>query len=255
MPKQIIGHYRPQKEKLLKEFDVISRLLTSGLKAQYDEEFARRLHQEARQEYEKLIPDIPYIKGQRGKALNIFLLATAQELALYKAMNALGKSAEEAWELCHRAVRLYAGRIPGWKKWLMRRLMFSRLVRKIFARRARRGERGRFGDFEIEYLAGDGSEFDIGVNYHTCGNLQFAKDHGGEAFAPYICMSDIALSDALGWGLIRTQTLADGCDHCDFRFKKGGATRVSSKTPAVQATIDKIQRDEAGRGDEANIER
>jgi hypothetical protein len=55
-------------------------------------------------------------------------------------------------------------------------------------------------------------------------------------------MSDIALSDALGWGLIRTQTLADGCSHCDFRFKKDGETRISSKTPEVQATIGRVAR-------------
>jgi len=245
MPDQTVGYYLPQKEKLAKEFSSIAQLLSGHLAARHGEDFALALQHEARREYEKLIPDIPHIQGVRGKALNVFLIATAQELALFKAMDKRGKSAEEAWELCHRALRLYAGRIPGWKKWLMRRLMFSGLTQKIFARRARRGERGRFGGFEIEYLAGDGGEYDIGVNYHACGNLEFAKDHGGEKFAPYICMSDIALSDALGWGLIRTRTLADGCDHCDFRFKQGGETRITSKTPAVQATIEKIRRDEA----------
>jgi hypothetical protein len=65
--------------------------------------------------------------------------------------------------------------------------------------------------------------------------------HGGEEFAPYICMSDIALSDAMGWGLIRTQTLADGCDNCNFRFKEGTATQITSKTPEVQVTIDRIR--------------
>jgi len=65
--------------------------------------------------------------------------------------------------------------------------------------------------------------------------------HGGEAFAPYICMSDIALSDAMGWGLIRTQTLADCCDYCDFRFKKGAVTQISSKTPEVQDAIERIR--------------
>lgn len=255
MPDHIEGHYRPRKAQLLRQFDAIARPLNDFLTARYGEAFASGLAREARLEYEQLIPHIPYIPGVRGKALNPFLLATAQQLATYKAMARRGKTAEEAWELCHRATRLHAARIPRWKRWLMEKLMFSGLAKKIFARRARRGERGRFGDFDIEYLAGDGGGFDIGVNYHRCGNLEFAKQHGGEAFAPYICMSDIALSDALGWGLIRTQTLADGCDHCDFRFKKGGATRVSSKTPAVQATIDKIQRDEAERGDEANIKR
>jgi hypothetical protein len=102
----------------------------------------------------------------------------------------------------------------------------------------------RFGDFQVQYLVG-GNEFDLGVNYVQCGNYRFAMTHGGEEFAPYICMSDIALSDAMGWGLIRTQTLADGCDHCDFRFKKGAATQISSQTPDVQQTIERIHSKEA----------
>ena len=104
------------------------------------------------------------------------------------------------------------------------------------------------GDFEVEYLIGGGDDFDWGVNYLECGNLRFAMQHGGEAFAPYVCMSDIALSDALGWGLIRTQTLADGCQYCDFRFKKGAATQISSKTPEVQAVIERIREQEAKQG-------
>ena len=90
--------------------------------------------------------------------------------------------------------------------------------------------------------------FDFGVDYVRCGNLELAKKLGAEAFAPYICMSDIVLSDALGWGLTRTQTLADGCSHCDFRFKKGGETQISSKTPEVQATIERIRRSSLGGG-------
>jgi 2-iminoacetate synthase ThiH len=61
-------------------------------------------------------------------------------------------------------------------------------------------------------------------------------------------MSDIALSDAMGWGLIRTQTLADGCHYCDFRFKKGAVTQISSKTLEVQDAIDRIRDKEAERG-------
>ena len=95
--------------------------------------------------------------------------------------------------------------------------------------------------FKVRYVAGDGSEFDWGVDYLECGNYSFLKAQGAEEFAPYVCMSDIALGDALGWGLIRTQTIADGCEFCDFRFKKGGQTRISSKTAQVQATIEKIK--------------
>ncbi len=124
----------------------------------------------------------------------------------------------------------------------MRRFMFSRLARAIVARRARRQQRGRFGDFEIEYVAGEGNTFHFGVNYLRCGILNFVRQHGGEEFSPYVCMSDIALSDALGWGLARTQTLADGCQYCDFRFKEGTTTQITSRTPDVQQTIEKIHR-------------
>jgi hypothetical protein len=119
--------------------------------------------------------------------------------------------------------------------------MFSGAVRRVMARREAKGEIGRFGGFVVEYRAGTGDDFHFGVDYSGCGNLDLVMDHGGEAFAPYICMSDIALSDAMGWGLRRTQTLADGCDHCDFRFRADAPTEISSKTPAVQAWIERTR--------------
>ena len=222
--------------------------MKDSLVARYGEELANTLKREARQEYENLVPEIPYIKGMRARALNTFLLVTAQELAVYMAMKKHGKPPAEAWELCHEALRLRVAKIPRWKRRLVRRLMFSSLIKKIIARRARQQRRGHFGDFEIEYLVGEGDDFDVGVNYLRCGNHRFAVEHGGEAFAPYICMSDIALSDVMGWGLTRTQTLADGCHHCDFRMKKGAATQISSKTPEVQATIERIRDKETEQG-------
>jgi len=248
MPSQIMGYYNARKEKLLKDFDRTSALIKNSLVARYGQEFASTLQREVRQEYEKLIPEIPYIKGLRARALNTFLLISVQELAVYKAMMKHGKPPGEVWELCHEALRFRLAEVPQWKRWLLRRFMFSRLVRKIVARRARQKQKGRFGDFEIEYLIGDGDEFDFGVNYLQCGNITLVKGHGGEEFAPYVCMSDIALSDAMGWGLIRTETLADGCPHCDFRFKERAATQISSKTPEVQEAIERIRKKEAEQG-------
>lgn len=247
-----MGYYNKYKEKLLKELDRTTLLMKDSLVARYGNDLAGSLRKEIRQEYEKLISEIPYIKGIRAKPLNTFLLITAQELSAYKAMKKHGKSPEEAWVLCHEALLIRMAEIPQWKRWLLKNFMFSSLVKKIMQRRARKNEKGRFGDFEIEYLAGKGDEFDLGVNYFQCGNLNFVKEHGGEEFAPYICMSDIAMSDVMGWGLIRTQTLADGCSHCDFRFNKGGVTQVSSKTPEVQKTIERICNKEAERLEKPN---
>jgi hypothetical protein len=60
-----------------------------------------------------------------------------------------------------------------------------------------------------------------------CAVVKFLAAQGSPELAPYICPVDILYSEALGWGLRRTTTLAEGSVRCDFRFKKGGETRVN----------------------------
>jgi len=238
----IQGFYIHKEKRLIKEFHAIAESVRPFLTKRYGNIQAHSIIIDATDEFEKLIPEIPYINTPRGRALNGFLLITAQELAAFKAMRKHGKSPDEAWEVCHQALRIGTAKIPRWRKWMMKKMLFSTLTMKIFSKRGRK----QIGNFEVEYLSGQGKGFHIGVNYHRCGNIEFAYQHGSEVFAPYICMSDIALSDALGWGLARTQTLADGCPHCDFRFIKGAPTRISSKTPEVQEVIERIRdREEA----------
>ena len=233
-------------EALLRDFDKTAALAKRFLVERYGENGADALYRDARANYREILPQVSWVKGARAPVMNAFLGVTAQEIAVYRAVKARGGTAPEAWEICHEANRLRIQAFPKWKRWLLERFMFSGLVRRIARRREQKNERVRAGDFEIRYLTSKGqdggNDFDLGVDYVRCGNLELAKTLGAEAFAPYICMSDIVLSDALGWGLTRTQTLADGCSHCDFRFKKGGETHISSKTPEVQQTIERIRR-------------
>ncbi len=239
--------YSSQKDRLLSDFDRTARQVKDFVSERYGKESADALYCDARQEYEAIIPQIPRTRGARARILNSFLRITAQEVAVYKAMKKRGKTPAEAWEICHEAIRLRMERFPRWKAWLFRRLMFSSPMKRTIRRRAQKMEQFRFGDFEVRYLIGDGNEFNFGVDYLRCGNLELVKKLGAEEFAPYVCMSDIPLSNALGWGLVRTQTLADGCDHCDFRFKRGARTQITSKTPAVQETVDRILHERGGK--------
>jgi len=246
MAKQVIdNYYTSRKPKLLKDFDKTANLVRDFVVSSYGSDFADTLYREVRQEYEALIPQIPHIEGGRARPLNTFLIISAQELAVYKAMKKHGKTAREAWEICHDALRLRMERFSKIKRWFLTRLLYSGFMIRRMQKRAEEGRQIRFGDFEVKYVIGDGKNFDFGVDYVGCGIYKFMQDQGAEEFAPYSCMSDIPLSDALGWGLIRTETLADGCERCDFRFKKGGETQISSKTPEVQATIEKIRKKEA----------
>jgi len=239
------NYYLSRKPKLLKDFDKTASLVKNFVVASYGPDFADTLYQETRQEYDALIPQIPHIEGIRGSILNSFLRITAQEVAGYRAMKKQGKTAGETWEICHKALRLRMKQFPRVKRWLLGRIMRSGILMKRMRKLAETGTQPRFGDFEVRYVIGDGKEFDWGVDYVACGNYKFVLEQGAEDFAPYVCMSDIALSDALGWGLIRTETLADGRERCDFRFKKGEETQISSKTSEVQSTIERISKKEA----------
>jgi hypothetical protein len=158
-----------------------------------------------------------------------------------------GRTAGEAWEICHNALRLRMEKFSKIKRWLLARLMYSSFLKKRMRKLAEMDQQLRFGDFEVRYVIGDGKNFDFGVDYVECGNYKLVQAQGAEEFAPYVCMSDIALSNAMGWGLIRTETLADGCERCDFRFKKDGKTRISSRTPEVQVTVERIKTKETER--------
>ena len=237
-----MSYYVSKKSKLLKEFDRTAELIQYYLAKHYGEKLADRLYRETRQEYEKIIPEIPYIQGMRARALNSFLIITAQELAAYRIMREHGKTLGEAWEVCHEAIKLRMKKFCKFKRWILKSLMFSNFLMRRVKRRAGSGQQLKFGDFEVKYIVGDGKDFDWGVDYVACGNYNFMKSQGAEEFAPYVCMSDIALGDALGWGLTRTQTIADGCQSCDFRFKKGSKNKISSKTQEVQETIEKISK-------------
>ena len=234
------GYYASRGDKLLREFGRIVDCARPSLVRRFGEQLGGRLVRDARWEFERIIPDIPHISGVRARPLNVFLRATAMELAVYRAMKRSGRSADEAWEVCHEAIVARMEAYPAWKVRFMRKLMFSRFMMRRVRRRAARREPLRLGDFQVRYLLGDGVTSDWGVDYLACGNYEFMKEQGAEEFAPYVCMSDIALGEALGWGLTRTQTLADGCEYCDFRFKEGAETHITSKTPAVQRTIERI---------------
>ncbi len=199
MAQQVLGRYIKQKRKLLREAESTAELIRSSLKERYGNRLANEILKDVLEEYEKLIPEIPSIKRFKGRMFNSFFVISAQALALYKAMHSYGKSASEAWEICHIALRRRMSKMSGFQMLrprFLRWLLFSVIARRAFVRREKRQERALLGGFELEYLGGEGRDFDLGVNYHQCGILDFMKKHDAEEFAPFCCMSDIALSDA-----------------------------------------------------------
>jgi len=234
--------YLPFNEK--KRFRAFNRLISfmePAVEIQYGYE-GKVFRQEVRAKFGKILSGMRWGKGIGCRIFNKFLIMTAEQLSVYKVLKKHGQSPGEVWVLCHKALQRRCKGIPSWKRSLYKACMINRLTEMVINKRARHGIKDRFGDFIIEYVEGGGDEFDFGINYLRCANLHLATQEGCREFAPYICMTNIVLSDSFGWGLQRTQTLADGCSYCDFRFKKGAPTRVSSKTPQVQQIIEQLDK-------------
>jgi hypothetical protein len=156
MKRQQRNYYAAKKQGLLKDFDKSTAFMKDYLVRRYGIDLTDLLLKEAWQEYEKIIPQIPHIEGIRARPLNAFLLITAQELAVYRVMKKHGKSPEETWEICHEAIRLRMDKYSKIKRWLFKRLLFSRFAIRRMRKRAEKHEQHRFGDFDVKYVIGDG---------------------------------------------------------------------------------------------------
>jgi hypothetical protein len=76
-------------------------------------------------------------------------------------------------------------------------------------------------DFVYDFVEpGPGDNFEFGIDYKACGFCKFAAHHGDEEILPNICGLDFAAYATRGIHLERTQTLAGGASHCNFRFSR-----------------------------------
>jgi hypothetical protein len=223
--------YASQKPRLLKDFDRMAARVKRVLISRYGEEPARALIGESRREYEALIPQIPYI-GEKSPML-IFLLPTSRYLAVCRALQKRGATVEDGGRLIYEMCEAEAKAIPRSVRRLMGWLWFSPLfLRRVRKRAAESQDRQYPGGYVFTYVAGNGRDFDWGIDYAECSSCKLLKAQDAMELAPYVCAVDKISSELLGWGLTRTMTLAEGFEKCDFRFKKGGQTRVETRPKA-----------------------
>jgi hypothetical protein len=75
------------------------------------------------------------------------------------------------------------------------------------------------GDFVYDFVEpGPDDRFEFGINYRACGFCKFAAAHGDKDILPNLCGLDFVAYETRGIKLERTQTLAGGATHCNFRF-------------------------------------
>lgn len=218
-------NYLHRKKELMRALNKRLALLKKSVSSWLGDEQAERFIREARQEYEALIPRIPYI-GESNLAL-AFFLPTTRYLAVYRALQRQGRTLEDAGRLIFLIGKEDARSIPYMGRRLLEALWFSQWFRKLARERAIKSQKRTYPEnFVLTYVEGDGREFDYGIDYTECANCKFLRTENAFELAPYVCATDKPISELLGWGLTRPKTIAEGFPTCSFRFKKSGATNV-----------------------------
>ena len=219
------NYYLIHKKRYLLEFDLVAKSARSVIEGYFGEN-ARMLTAETRREFENLIPQLPYIGGKQP--FTEFIVFTGMLLTVYRISKAHGKTVEQIGELVYEIGRAF---LASYSIFLLRPLtplIFSHRSWNRLRKRAIESQAREYhDDYVYNFIEGDGVTFDYGVDYIECASCKFLAKQGAPEISPYICPVDILFSEALGWGLTRTTTLAGGAEVCDFRFKKGGPTNVA----------------------------
>jgi len=214
------NYFVERKPELMKFF---TRLMKPGRKIivkRYGVETGEVMINDFRSEFESLIPEMPKIR-QDDTLLERQLILCTVYLAIYRSMKKQGKSVEDIWQLCHDIEEAMIKSIPGIIRWFAKRNIFSNKENNREIRSAKESQKHQYPeDFVFTYVEGDGGNFDYGIDMTECAMCKFYTRMDAIEFLPYICKTDYIFSEHFGYTFIRTKTLAQGHDRCDFRFKK-----------------------------------
>jgi hypothetical protein len=224
-------YYVAQRSKLLKDFDE-NRKRGKRILASHYGDLADAIWSEAYREYQDLIPKIPYIGGKKN-IIETYLIQSTWALALFRALKNHAKSAEETGSICYEMVEAQLNSYPGLLRNLVGRWYLSRF-RSDMERGATESQRRLYPENSLwRFVQGDGKEFDFGMDMTECAICKFFHAQGADELTPYMCLTDFAVSKALGMGLIRTTTIAEGGVKCDFRYKHGRETIQSGPSKSL----------------------
>ena len=201
-------------------FDLAARLIRGVGVARYGERFAKIVVAEARREYELLLPQLPYIGGRRNPLTQI-MVSAGMFLALYRAMKAQGREVDEIGAFVYAGVEKVYGYLPRCVLYVYGGLSFTERRQRKARELALESQKRRYaGDWVYAVVEGDGEDFDYGLDFVECGICKFFHAQEADEFARHMCRLDFIMSERMGMGLARTQTIAEGGDKCDFRYKR-----------------------------------
>ena len=220
-------YYIKRKTKLMKDFSKEIEVTRNFLKRRFTEAKIDEIFNQMKTEYEKLIPEIPYIGGTKNPFTTL-LIGGLSGLAMFRVLEHEGYTLREIGEFYYEFRDIMntirkknlekIGKDPAQYPF---ELTYIDFVKKLCETSKLR----KYPDDWVgDYVEGDGKTFEWGFNFHECGIHKVCKRLDAEKFVPLFCLSDFSEADILGFGFSRTQTLGFGANLCDHRYIKNYKT-------------------------------
>jgi L-2-amino-thiazoline-4-carboxylic acid hydrolase len=230
------NYYVVHEVKLIEDLQQKLPFFRRALAARFAKDEVERIIQQLQDEFCALLPRLPYIGGKQNP-LTTNLVACTWFLALYRVLQPRGLSDDEVGDVVYRVAEEWVTSTPRWIGRMQSLLIKTPLLRIIFGRISRQSQQRKYpGDFVVHFVPGDGRNFDFGVDFTGCAIHKFFQAEQAGHFAKYMCRIDYLTTSYKGIELMRTGTIANGADKCDFRYRLAGR---SSKQPAALPATDR----------------
>ena len=188
--------------------------------------------QQVMDEFEIVLTQMPYVGGAENRMSDFFMrlmgfMAVSRVLRRHGASPSLIGDIERETYKAQLLAQPEAERLASGHAFMSPEN--KALLREQAAKSATDSHQTEFpDDFVYDFVepgAGDGFEF--GINYKACGFCKFASRHEDKEILPNICGLDFDAYATRGIHLERTQTLAGGASHCNFRFSRAGSDQTA----------------------------
>ncbi|MFZ6733591.1 L-2-amino-thiazoline-4-carboxylic acid hydrolase [Undibacterium sp. Ji42W] len=183
------------------------------------------IRQEVMGEFDIVLTQMPYVGGAASR-MSDFFMRLLGFIAISRVLRRHGVALSVIGDIERETYKAELLSLPEAERLTSGNQFMSAenqaLLREQAAQSATASHQQEFPqDFVYEFVEpGPGDKFEFGINYKACGFCKFAACHGDKEILPNICGLDFVAYAARGIRLERTQTLAGGASHCDFRFSK-----------------------------------
>ena len=176
---------------------------------------------EVMDEFEIVLEQMPYVGGSASR-MSDFFMRLLGFMAIGRVLRRHGVPIHQIAELqreCYKAQLLAA---PEAERLASGRQFMSAENQALMREQAAQSHAKDYPeDFVYDFVEpSQGDDFDFGIDYKACGFCKFAERHGDKEILPSICGLDFDAYGTRGISLQRTQTLAGGASHCNFRFTR-----------------------------------